>query len=90
LKLDPFKQEIHELLRSDPKLPGVRVRDLIEPLGFDGGKSIVDDYLREIHPLFVKTRTHQRTVYRPGEICQWDLREASHPAPVGHGQVRRA
>jgi hypothetical protein len=25
----------------------VRVRDLIEPLGFDGGKSIVDDYLRE-------------------------------------------
>ncbi len=89
-KLDPFKQEIHELLRSDPKLPGVRVRELIEPLGFDGGKSIVDDYLREIRPLFVKTRTHQRTVYRPGEICQWDLWQTSHPVPVGHGQVRRA
>jgi hypothetical protein len=38
-KLDPFKEEIHELLRGDPALPGVRVRELIEPLGFDGGKS---------------------------------------------------
>ena len=67
-KLDPFKEEIHELLRQDPRLPGVRVRELIEPLGFDGGKSIVDDYLREVRPLFEKKRTHQRTVYRPGEI----------------------
>jgi hypothetical protein len=24
-KLDPFKEEIHELLKTDPKLPGVRV-----------------------------------------------------------------
>jgi hypothetical protein len=74
-KLDPFKEEIHDLLRGDPKLTGVRVRELIEPLGFDGGKSIVDDYLREVRPLFVRTRTHQRTLYRPGEICQWDLCE---------------
>ena len=29
-KLDPFKDEIHRLLREDPKLPGVRVR---EPAG---------------------------------------------------------
>lgn len=47
-KLDPFKDEIHRLLREDPRLPGVRVRELIEPLGFDGGKTIVDDYLREV------------------------------------------
>jgi transposase len=89
-KLEPFMDEIHRLLKNDPKLPGVRVRDLIEPLGFDGGKSIVDDYLREIRPMFVKLRTHQRTVYRPGEICQWDLWETTVAVPVGHGQVRRA
>ena len=89
-KLEPFKDEIHRLLSEDPKLPGVRVRELIEPLGFDGGKTIVDDYLREVRPLFVKIRTHQRTVYRPGEICQWDLWEPSRPVPVGHGQQRRA
>jgi transposase len=68
----------------------VRVRELIEPLGFDGGKTIVDDYLREVRPLFLKLGTHQRTVYRPGEICQWDLWEPSAPVPVGHGQLRRA
>lgn len=89
-KLDPFKEEIHELLRRDPKLPGVRVRELIEPLGFDGGKSIVDDYLREVRPLFLPRRTFQRTVYRPGELCQWDLWETSAHVSVGHGQLRRA
>ena len=47
-KLDPFPEELHELLRQDPSLPGVRVRELIEPLGFVGGTSIVDDYLREV------------------------------------------
>jgi transposase len=89
-KLDPFKDEVHRLLREDPKLPGVRVRELIEPLGFSGGKTIVDDYLREVRPLFLRPRTHQRTVYRPGEICQWDLWEPSRPVPVGYGQERRA
>ena len=88
--LEPFKDEIHRLLRADPKLPGVRVRELLEPLGFDGGKTIVDDYLREIRPIFLRPRTYQRTVYRPGEICQWDLWETSRPVPVGHGQERRA
>ena len=88
-KLDPFKEEIHRLLREDPKLPGVRVRELIAPLGFDGSKTIVDDYLREVRPLFAPRRTHQRTVYRPGEICQWDLWQPSEPVPVGHGQSRR-
>ena len=60
-KLDPFKDEIHRLLKDDPKLSGVRVREEIESLGFDGGKSIVDDYLREIRPMFLRLRTHQRT-----------------------------
>jgi len=89
-KLDPFRDEIHRLLGADPKLPGQRVRELIEPLGFDGGKTIVDDYLREIRPLFDPPRTFQRTVYRPGEICQFDLWEPSREVPVGHGQTRRA
>jgi transposase len=88
-KLEPFKDEIHRLLKDDARLTGVRVRELIEPLGFDGGRTIVDDYLREIRPLFLGLRTHQRTVYRPGEVCQWDLWEPSALVPVGHGQVRR-
>jgi transposase len=88
-KLDPFKHEIHRLLRRNPKLTGVRVRELIEPLGFEGSKTIVDDYLREVRPLFRHERTYQRTVYRAGEICQFDLWQPSEPVPVGHGQRRR-
>ena len=88
-KLDPFKDEIHELLRRDPRLTGVRVRELIEPLGFVGGKTIVDDYLREVRPLFLKPRAFQRTVYRPGEVCQFDLWHTTEPVPVGHGQTRQ-
>ena len=89
-KLDPFKDEIHRLLSADPRLPGQRVRELIAQLGFDGGKTIVDDYLREVRPLFApRPRTFQRTAYRPGEICQFDLWEPKAEVPVGHGQTRR-
>jgi transposase len=90
-KLDPFRDEIHRLLRQDPKLPGQRVRELICEQGFDGGKTIVDDYLREVRPLFApRPRVFQRTAYRPGEVCQFDLWEPRAPVPVGHGQTRRA
>jgi transposase len=89
-KLDPFKDEIHRLLGEDPKLPGQRIRELIEPLGYRGGKTIVDDYLREVRPLFSPPpRTFQRTVYRPGEVCQFDLWEPSAPVPVGQLEQRR-
>jgi transposase len=90
-KLDPFRDEIHRLLRDDPKLPGQRVRELIAQLGFDGGKTIVDDYLREVRPLFSPPpRTFRRTVYRPGEVCQFDLWEPRREVAVGHGQIRQA
>jgi transposase len=82
-KLDPFKDEIHRLLATDATMTGQRIRELIAPLGFDGGKTIVDDYLREVRPLFATPRTYQRTVYRPGEICQFDLWEPSAEVPVG-------
>jgi transposase len=88
-KLDPFRDEIHRLLRDEPKLTGVRIRELLAPLGFDGQKTIVDDYLREVRPLFQRRRTFQRTIYRPGEICQFDVWEPSRPIPVGHGQLRK-
>ena len=35
-KLDPFKDEIHRLLREDPRLPGQRVRELIAPAWLRG------------------------------------------------------
>jgi transposase len=89
-KLDPFKDEICRLLRDDPTLPGVRVRELLEPLGCTASKTVVDDYLREVRPVFAPApRSFQRTVYRPGEICQFDLWQPREEVPVGHGQTRR-
>jgi transposase len=88
--IDPFKDEIHRLLRDDPRLSGVRVRELLEPLGCTAGKTVVDDYLREVRPLFAPpSRTFQRTVYRPGEICQFDVWQPRDEVPVGHGQTRQ-
>jgi len=88
-KLDRFKDEIHRLLRDDPRLPGVRIRELLEPLGCTASKTVVDDYLREVRPLFAPARTFQRTVYRPGEICQFDVWRPREEISVGHGQTRR-
>jgi transposase len=89
-KLEPHKEEIHRLLGADPRLPATRVRELIAEAGYTGGRTILEAYLREVRPLFAPPpRTFQRTIYRPGEICQFDLWEPSRPIPVGHGQERR-
>jgi hypothetical protein len=81
---------VHRLLREDPRLPGKRVRELLEEQGYAGGKTIVDDYLREVRPLFLpRPRTFQRTSYRPGALCQFDLWEPSREIPDGAGQTRR-
>lgn len=90
-KLDPFKDEIERLLLADPRLPGTRVRELLWELGYRGGRTILDDYLREVRPRYLpRPRTFQRTVYRPGEICQVDLFALRRPVPVGYGQARKA
>lgn len=90
-KLDPFKDEIHRLLHDDPRLPNVRVGELVAPLGYTGKQTILDAYLREVRPLFLPaTRVYQRTAYRPGELAQFDLWEPKTPIPVGFGQARRA
>jgi transposase len=89
-KLDPFKEEIHRLLSAEPRLPGKRVGELIAEQGYVGSKTILDDYLREVRPLFLpRPRTFQRTSYRPGVLCQFDLWEPSREIPVGSGQTRR-
>jgi transposase len=88
-KLDPFKDWICEQLAADPKIPSQRLRELAAELGFEGGKSIFDEYVREVRPRFLAPRTFQRTIYRPGELIQCDLWEPGDHIPVGHGQRRR-
>ena len=45
--------------------------------------------MRELRPVFRPPRTYQRTIYRPAELCQFDLWEPKAEIPVGHGQSRR-
>ena len=88
-KLDPFKDWICEQLQADPGIQSLRLREMASELGYQGGKSIFDDYVREVRPRFQVRRTFQRTIYRPGELVQCDLWEPREPVPVGHGQLRR-
>jgi hypothetical protein len=68
----------------DVKLTGVRVRELIEPLGFDGSKTIVDDYLREVRPVFSLTLDEEPRRLRWRDILG-DLAEL-----VGHELIAGA
>src|SRR3954451_9522142 len=88
-KLDPFKDWICEQLRADPTIQSLRLREMAVELGYEGGKTIFDEYVREIRPRFLVKRTFQRTVYRPGELVQCDLWEPRALVPVGHEQTRR-
>ena len=72
-----------------PGDPVVAVAGDGSELGYAGGKSIFDDFVREVRPRFQVRRTFQRTIYRSGELVQCDLWEPREPVPVGHGQVRR-
>jgi transposase len=88
-KLDPYREWICEQLKAEPTIQSQRLRELATELGYDGGKSIFDDYVREVRPRFLVRRTFQRTLYRPGELAQCDLWEPREEVPVGYGQTRR-
>ncbi|HET6871318.1 MAG TPA: IS21 family transposase [Solirubrobacteraceae bacterium] len=88
-KLDPFREWICDQLRADPSIQSLRLREMAGELGYQGGKTIFDDYVRDVRPRFQRPRTFQRTVYRPGELIQCDLWEPKGLVPVGRGQLRR-
>ena len=47
-KLDPFKATIAELLEQDAKASAVVIAQRLRPLGFDGGLSILKEYLHVV------------------------------------------
>lgn len=89
-KLAPFLPKIEELLGDEPTLSGVRILEEITEAGYQGGKTILDECLRELRPRYLPPpRSFQRTQYRPGSLCQFDLCEPRREIPVGWGQTRR-
>jgi transposase len=47
-RLDPFRGWICEQLREDPSVQSQRLRELATELGYAGGRSIFDEYVREV------------------------------------------
>jgi transposase len=88
-KLDPFKGWVREQLAENPSLTSQRLRELAVDLGYQGGRSIFDGFVREVRAQLAPARTFQRTVYRPGELVQCDLWEPREHVPVGFDELRR-
>ncbi len=89
-KLDPHRLEIERLLAAEPTLSGIRIREEIAEAGYDGGQTILDELLRALRPRHLPPpRSFQRTNYRPGELCQFDLTEPRREVAVGWGQTRK-
>ncbi len=50
--LDRFQDWICEQLQADATVTSLRLREDAVELGYEGGKSIFDDYVREVRPRF--------------------------------------
>jgi len=68
-RLDPFKNDIVRMLEKHP-YSARQIFQLIQQNGFDGGITIVTDYVRKIRP--PKTKPFLKLVFAPGECAQVD------------------
>ncbi len=88
-KLDPFKGSIGVMLERDPRVPASVVMERLRREGYDGGISILKDYLAGVRPPRQDPRVYQRTTYLPGELAQCDWWELPGSVPVGGGITRK-
>ena len=77
--LEPYKPKIHALLSEDPSLSGVRIYEIIEPEGYQGQKTILWDYLRQVRPEYKLREVYLRMSYKPGQYGQVDWGEMVDP-----------
>jgi len=68
-KLDPFKNDILRMLEKHP-YTAAQIFQRIQEDSFDGGKTIVEDYVRKVRP--PKTKAFLKLVFAPGECAQVD------------------
>lgn len=75
------KDDIERLLRADHPVQGTPHPRADRRARLRGRQALLDDHLRKARPHFTPRRTYQRTIYRPGKICQFDLWEAKFKDP---------
>ena len=71
-KIEPWKAAITELLEKDPDANAPVIAQHLKPLGFDGGLTIIKDYLRAVRKNSVARRAYVRVEPAPGERCDVD------------------
>jgi len=81
-KLDPYKEEIKRLLEANPNLTNVLILEKIRKLGYEGGRSILGDYLRQLRPKVKNSYWPIETM--PGEQAQVDWAYAGEIAVGEH------
>ncbi|MDE0170123.1 MAG: hypothetical protein OXS29_11475 [bacterium] len=88
-KLDPYKGSIGVMLERDPRVPARVVFERLRREGYEGGITILWDYLARVRPPQRDLRVYQRTTYPPGEIAQCDWWQLPISVPVGGGASRK-
>ena len=71
-KLDPFKATIAELLERDAEASAMVIAQRLRPLGFDGGLSILKQYLHSVRANTQAKRAYVRMEPGPGERFEID------------------
>lgn len=66
-KLDPFKPALAELLEQDPAAHAPVLAQRLRTLGYDGGETIIKDYLRALRAESKARRAYVRVEPGPGE-----------------------
>ena len=87
-KLDAHKGSIAEMLKEDAGSPPTVIIERLRRDGYEGGITILKEYLRTVRPLFVEAESWQRTSYLSGEIGHTDWWDTRVWVPVGKGATR--
>jgi transposase len=80
--LDPYLDQIKDLLAKYPDLSAVRIREEISrgPQGYSGSPTVLRRYLRKVRP--ARGRVYQEVHYEPAQAMQVDWGECGR-VPVG-------
>ena len=71
-KLDPFKATIAEWLEKDPRVTAAVIEQRLRPLGYNGGHSILQEYVRKVRPQPATRRAFVRMEPLAGERFEVD------------------
>jgi hypothetical protein len=64
--VDVFEPAIRELLRAYPRMPSTVIG---ERIGWPGGRTVLQERVARLRPLFLPPDPVQRTDYVPGELA---------------------